>query len=55
MKMYRLSDGVYVRTRADLPPRLAALVDPRDEPEMQKACEYFRKCKLAEDPDGYQS
>ncbi len=55
MKIYRLSDGVYVRTRADLPSRLAALIDPRAEPEVQKACAYFRKCELAEEPDGYQS
>lgn len=47
MKIYRLSDGVYVRTRADLPPDLAALVDPADAVEMEKARAYFHKCGLA--------
>lgn len=46
LKIYRLADGVYVRTRADLS-AFAVLVDPGDAAEMCRAREYFLKCGLA--------
>lgn len=42
MNIYRIAQGVYVRTKAELTPDLAALVDPQDAAEMKKAREYFR-------------
>jgi len=43
LKIYYIGEGVYVKTKADLEPENATLIEYNNKEEIEKANEYFRK------------
>lgn len=43
MKIYKISEGVYVWTKDELSPEFATKIDPQDAVEMERARVYFRR------------